>query len=125
MYDRRTKTYTGMGYKHVHKDRTCYNGKYLLNRWMDAEGITELEFTNTHKAYHPGFHIFLNKEDAMNYPSASGGEIWEVKYRNVISFGSNKCHKTNTDGPCVIAAQMKLSKRLGNLTISDGIRKIK
>lgn len=67
----------------------------------------KLETADDDRCYIPGFHIFLNKEDAQNYCQEKSVLV-KVKFRGVLAFGKDQ---TNTiDKPCIIASHMKIVK---------------
>lgn len=72
--------------------------KFSSNRIMPDIGIN---------SYWPGFHIFLNLEDAIKYSTHL--TLVEVKYKSVTGFGNNQTEH-HLKGPCVIARYAKISK---------------
>lgn len=120
-YDSNVKDFVGYGYKIL--EEVVYN-KY--KRWKEAKGNkfdenlyalkAEVNTSDNKSVYYPGFHIFINKEDARNYRHAEyGSKVVKVKYRGVVAFGTNEVDFINkniygnkTYGPCVIARYMKL-----------------
>ena len=107
-WDKRNKFYLGYGYKSV-----CQATLNKLRTWQEATGwhtdcLNKAQTQSEDRVdYIPGFHIFLNEPDARKY--WSGGIIIRVKFREVLSFGTNETLCTEY-GPCVIARYMKLDK---------------
>jgi hypothetical protein len=117
-WDKNAKAYVGEGYKNLPKEKV---GR--LGRWQEAIGNSSgygkpeelrsrFQTTDTSKVYHPGFHIFLNEQDAREYKYGKlSNEIVKVKFKVVLAFGTNEVnYKSGVGmayGPCVIAQYMK------------------
>ena len=115
-WDKGTRQYVGYGYKKI-LNRLLPKYK----RWQEATGdidgcVTKPDlrkaisssFSDGCKNYHPGFHIFLNKDDAVNYGSSYNKSVVKVKFYGVIAFGDNETYTQSKYGPCIITTHMKL-----------------
>jgi len=120
-YNKRRKEYIGVGYKVFEKGELAnYN---RIGQWSSATGyfsqvddsktLTRLiiddnyhsDKTSAERLYHPGFHIFLNAEDAKKYNKY--GTVYKVEYTGVVAFGTNLTNYSDS-GDCVIALRMKI-----------------
>lgn len=129
-WSRHAKAYLGTGYKRIN-DLSLYN---KIGRWTRAGGnqysksekgvhneLVRVDYTNLQmspdwKEYHPGFHIFLNEDDAKNYMHCYG-KLYQVQFKNVLSFGKNEVNyqPNNYDrnfGPCVVTEYMRIVKEI-------------
>lgn len=120
------KEFVGKGYKsyHIEDIRNLGRGK-----WIQAKGCGFASAFKTSRSrlknivnssglekYFPGFHIFLEYEDALSYNAASKNSAYnstrqlvKVKYKGVTGFGTNKAGYSGYK-PCVIALFMKIEK---------------
>ena len=139
-YNRESKSFIGVGYKMLDplglmksqklqpKSDTAEQCKYFNLEFKDnptwkkaafsfvTNGTpkpSNLESTVNGDSYPPGFHIFLNMQDAERYDS---GVLVEVQYKDVLCFGTQNTGgiftKKTYDAPCIIARQMKLIRPL-------------
>ena len=107
-YDKGCRDFVGIGYKKVTETKSTNK------KWQEAKGgwgsksssLKTSEKTGPHnKQYIPGFHIFLNKNNAETY-GGGGSCIVKVKYRGVLAFGKNETG--GGYGDCIIASHMKV-----------------
>lgn len=82
---------------------------YSVNKLI-VDGNNECISTFNGKKYAAGFHIFLDKEDAVSYQQLLGdGEVRVVKFGKVVAYGK---HRTNYGdcnlADCVIAKEMTI-----------------
>jgi hypothetical protein len=113
-WDARDKDYVGYGYKNISKYEFTAAPFHIelrpsSKRWKKATGKNRGMFdtikSSGKKRYVPGFHIFLNLEDAKNY---SGSLLVKVKYKGILAFGKNTNSVSSAGKPCVIAKDMKI-----------------
>lgn len=120
------RAYIGVGYKRMHcLDKTGrLNYSVMLNRYsrkftefnpkymFQYDTIESLDRTQ----YHPGFHIFINKEDAVNYKFGMTRDVHDVvkvEFKEILAYGYNKLShyqekpNSNTNN-CVIARYMRI-----------------
>jgi len=104
-YDEKEKKYVGHGYKSM----TIKKGD--LGKWKEARGEGVLkssqEYSTISGEYVPGFHIFLDLEDAKRY---GNGPYYQVKFREVLAFGDNEAGwigPTKQYGDCVVSRYIK------------------
>lgn len=115
VYDKSVKDFIGYGYKKLHIDVIKKYG----NKWNKATGSTDNDDTSLedegvikasdNQEYYPGFHIFLNKENAENYAGnhiSSWRKVVKVAFRGVLTFGFNKAGTAK--GLCVVTKYMKV-----------------
>jgi hypothetical protein len=116
VYNAKSNSYIGVGYKKIHKEKAKKYGK----TWHRATGSIvdnadlDYKFLRTSvsrptpgSSYHNGFHIFLNKVDAESYSrNLTDLIVVKVEYKNVLGFGTNKT--ADRSGPCVIAEYMRV-----------------
>lgn len=139
-YDKKEKTFVGLGYKSLeyeklseyrdgkwHKATGSYNYKhnptpkvdYDRKEYASTSSINFDQNWDSARSYWPGFHIFLNKKDAVeyhnsyysnfariNYGPKAGKRLILVQFKFITAFGTNST-RSDKDGPCVIAQQMK------------------
>lgn len=122
-WDDQVKDFVGYGWKYgitVPK-----RGKWYLasgTRYSFREKLKDtFIISDDDKAYPPGFHIFLEKEDAENYGSDSS-RVYRVAYRNVLAFGANECNRKD-DGSCVIAKEIYYFTDKQISSIPDNLQK--
>lgn len=117
-----TRYWYGTGYKAIHISRYGFAcRKYRLNRWQSARFSSLFEYeittrTARHVTYHPGFHVFLDRESAIEYDTGyedSSVVIVPVYFRNVIAFGTNftGSHSHRRYDDCVIAQKIYIAKK--------------
>lgn len=99
--------FVGIGYKALFD-------KPKLNVWKKAKrtgGCNEL--SDTSQEYYPGFHIFLDIKDAINYDDVYN-YIVEVSFKEIICFGTNIVYNSSSGDDyfrnCVVANWMKINK---------------
>lgn len=121
-WEKKEKNYVGYGYKKLKKEFLVRRG-YCKNQWRKATGSINrsdiemslecsLENSSDYKRYHPGYHIFLNYEDAKKYGGRyNEGRIYKVKFKGVISFGTNKAG-FKLKAPCVVTTHVKLLEEI-------------
>lgn len=88
------------------------NQKISKNKWLLSSKIGSI-YSDDDKSYNPGFHIFLNQQDAENYYSYKNNVvIVRVKFKDVVGFGTNGTSAgiLSTAGPCIIARKMLVEK---------------
>lgn len=116
----------GVGYKLLDKWLIDDNHKLKPNfhwsyEWKKANTENKI-CADDLKIYTSGYHIFIDKEDAINY--STHGYLVEVHFKNIMSIGFNPRYKYRKifgipiyagiiDGPCVVAEYMKVGKVLG------------
>lgn len=112
-YDKNARDYVGYGYKRLEDYEYKKYKKWCVadGDWGDVRKDKTINLRNTKVngntkklSYIPGFHIFLNKEDADAY--SEYGNTIKVKFRGVLAFGTNETRFGSRD--CVIATHMKL-----------------
>lgn len=118
-WNKNAREYIGTGYKKIRVGHLSRYGR--VGRWIEATGehnnpdakLNKITLAaNDGKQYHPGFHVFLKKNDAKKYCNVLYNyEVWEVQFKGVISFGENETDDYNY-GPCVISRYMKLVKKV-------------
>lgn len=139
-YDCESKSFIGVGYKILdpdtfmkRKSKQPINTDLSFSKYFNLEfkdnptwkkaafsfvtngtpKPSNLESTVYGDSYPPGFHIFLNMQDAERYDS---GVLVEVQYKDVLCFGTQNTGgiftKKTYDAPCIIARQMKLIRPL-------------
>ncbi len=111
----------------------------ILNEWMKAKfarpngyGKPEIISAMDLQTYWPGFHIWLKPEHAEKYftlysreQQAKGATVYEVKYRNIISFGKNECGFTDSTESnvsyedCVIAYEMCFISKVKEFPVKE------
>lgn len=91
--------------------------KNTIGKWQRAKRVYgQNEYANDYTEYYPGFHIFLNIHDAIEYNPGCRDYIVEVSFKEIICFGTNAVYGNweNSKGgifkPCVIANWMKINK---------------
>lgn len=125
-YSKSDKCFVGTGYKGC-EEELIEGGKlmwsrlpsYYTKKWVDASlrpkvtvdymapvQLTRLEDAYDSSSYYPGFHIWLNPEDAMHYLGSN--YALEVKFKEVTSFGTNSC--VGSPKSCVVARFLKVVK---------------
>jgi hypothetical protein len=117
-YDKQAHAFIGYGYKRMnpliakkHKKWVRANGD---REYLDKNSKLSSSYVvsdSDYKSYVPGFHIWINEEDAQDYEHGDGPVV-KVKYKGIIAFGQNSldCYDKNAkDGPCVVAEWMKLA----------------
>ena len=132
-WDEEEQTYVGTGYKTYDGLNHNWNGiNFKIGKWFNFNPknwkynnkLSYREFNkyeryceegDDNKKYVPGFHIFLEAIDAKNYGNAY---VYEVMYKNVLGFGTNSV-TGSIDGPCVIAADMKIVRKLNKRSIKQ------
>lgn len=116
--------YIGVGYKNITLEN-CNSVISFNNKWQEANGDKFEDVDNLYessclsanaKSYIPGFHIFLDIKDAMNY---CNNFVVEVLYREVLAFGLNDTvdNKELKDystifRPCIVSRFMKINRVL-------------
>lgn len=77
---------------------------YKYNTWYESNSITISDYYKY--SYMSGFHIFLNKEDAMVWKRTSGPNyiIKQVKYKNPMYLGGQLGELDN----CIVAKQIMI-----------------
>lgn len=107
----------GIGYKHISKANLDSLGRlnwakikkcdWTMN-WSQAKHIYENLYTPG-GCYPYGFHIFLKKEDADNYPfECNFGITVQVAFKDVLAFGTNRLYHNGKYGECIIADKMRI-----------------
>jgi len=112
-------SFYGVGYKKILTDT---NGRLLasmrgtklqINKWVQDKNKEYIS------SYAPGFHLFLNEKDAIDYNS-SDYNIYEVHFKDIVAVGTQKAYPINnvcgaksTDRICVIARKVKVIKKIG------------
>ena len=133
MWDARQQDYVGYGYKVMHDNEIPKYKKWKMaggnfhkvltpsnrkERWMKNTIESSIKGK---KLYHPGFHIFLNKEDARCYNTTT--TLVKVMFKGVLVFGTNFTHtywnykrnkNVNNYAPCVVATHMKIVEVLND-----------
>ena len=107
-WNKRQRAYVGEGWKN---DEVCtlenIQKRYPLNKWIECKfqynGRPRSRSSMAGLKYHPGFHIFPDREDAKLYQSY--GKTYKTLYKEVLAFGPNWTEED--DRPCVIARYMK------------------
>jgi hypothetical protein len=125
--------YVGKGYK-VIDIVTRWDGKeldkpelvsqnrdyfYAQNEWMQTNPAYQTQqeiWEEDNLKYYPGFHIFLNLDDARAHAKPSGGNVFEVEYQNVLAFGPNLVSVSfnedgaviNKYGDCIVAQKLRI-----------------
>jgi hypothetical protein len=108
-YDKGSRDFIGYGYKKLRSNKLSS----YKNSWQKATGNMHdidsvLEdasiYANDGKKYRPGFHIFLDKKNDVEY--GSSGSVVKVAFRGVIGLGINTAG--DGQGPCVISKYMKV-----------------
>lgn len=134
-WDNIEKSYIGIGYKTYDSLNTNFNGIELkLGKWVNFDpdpsisyqGLLVIEhrpaeFAGDENLYIPGFHIFLKPNDAIDY---GGSYLYEVMYKNVLAYGTNNTifkDDQYLNGPCVIAADMKVVRKLNKKQAKNGL----
>lgn len=85
--------------------------------WGNVEGCDKIVkndnviWTNRGQPYWPGFHIFLNQEDAETYNKYT--DVVKVMYNDLIAIGVN-ANGNNGYGKTVIASYMKIVEVVRN-----------
>lgn len=141
-YDEKEKDFVGIGYKVLpiidlkRRVNWSLSSRLKPNIWLEASGywenapssnkkVRENELKSNiyainEKIYWPGYHIFLNIEDAISYNDYCS--LIEVKFKNVTGFGNQGTNHKN-GANCVIARYAKvtkiLSKRAHCYTVED------
>lgn len=132
-YNPSKRKYVGKAYKHMRS----YDGKgcrvrggviLKIGKWYDAlkvqnEGSSEdnqqLKKISTENysdpLYAAGFHLFLSSRHAAKWGGTTSN-VYEVEYCDVIGYGKNN-FSLNSSGPCVIAHQMRIVRRLNKSEI--------
>lgn len=128
------QAYVGTGYKTYNSLSSNYNElKLKTGQWFNfnpdkfrfiskcmllkdtLQNDRYCEKSHDRKEYVPGFHIFLKAIDAKDYDNRY---LYEVMYKNVLAFGINMTqHYSETYGQCVIAADMKIVRKLNKRSI--------
>lgn len=130
-YSKEEKAFVGIGYKKMvlrdingRINWSIIGGK---NKWLEAEGQNPvfehkryvdkyavevvLSSKSRNGFYYPGFHIFLEKNDAKRYLNSKDFSVVKVMYKNIVAFGENFVTYDDTGskilGKCVVAEYMK------------------
>lgn len=82
----------GVGYKIVAEDYFPlhfreYTYRFKKNKWVHDQKNMKIGDIGCPR-YSTGFHVLLNKDDAVYYSLTYGGKIIKVKYKNVVAFGT-------------------------------------
>jgi hypothetical protein len=97
----------GLGWKSVpiiDGEAKLHHGYYPLNKWLKAKNkqIGEIDGSVT---YTSAFHIFLKKQDAIDY---CGGRLVRVKFRKIRGIG---IQYSDDEGHTVLADEMLMIKK--------------
>lgn len=114
----------GIGYKVIPSDEITVkeNGSFVMSspywskQWRKSPGhkyySTQKFLEDAYsKQYRIGYHIFLNKQDAVKYKYVASGYVVQVSFKDVLAFGTNET-TYDSYGPCIIADKMKVDKVL-------------
>lgn len=127
-YNKAQRAFIGVGYKNIESEYVK-DGKILWSElpscygkgWKDSflykgkqDGSfarSKIDYTvssddDINVEYAPGFHIFLNQEDAELYGAAKYGAVIKVEFKEVLAYGEN--YNGEQDGPCVVARRMRV-----------------
>lgn len=111
--------WVGTGYKYIKHNQLDKSGRLnytALKKGWSRQWITayneSLYCDVVYDNYTSGFHIFLDPQHVLSYPSVWDGKIMEVQFKDVIGFGHNTLFGTDPrqSVPCVIANQMRVIK---------------
>lgn len=117
-YNEEEKDFVGYGYKSLilcdKTGRINFSVPTIKKHWTEAKCDLYVKRVNpllsktrscNNKEYWPGFHIFLDIEDAKKYNTC--GTIVKVMFKGVTSFGYNQSG-TNKCGKCVVSRYAKI-----------------
>jgi len=108
--------FIGVGYKAVSaKNGLLYGSDFL--KMVDVNNpqwlISEANDIAKNVGYPIGFHLFINKEDAMKYRMNHSPQVAKFYFRNIIAFGLNESGFSHCKfylATCVVAHEMKLAE---------------
>lgn len=79
------------------------------NKWIRRK-ISKLFTDNNGEEYDSGFHIFMNKQDAILYAYDNASRVRKVEYKGIICEGTQfvYCNGWNMPKPCLVVKQIKV-----------------
>lgn len=109
--------YYGVGYKRITKDEKGMlrkpfprGSRLCIGRWVEDKNTSSI------MNYASGFHLFLNRQDAVDYNSTDR-DIYEVYFKNIVAVGEEKAFPLYgsisdiaTGRTCVIVRKAKVVK---------------
>jgi hypothetical protein len=105
-YDSKSRKFIGYGWRCMYVSSEQY--QWQKAQYHNAGKPHKIGCDNGKDTYIPGFHIFVNRKDAVKYAGGDDTYIVKVAYRNVIAFGSQTTSSSRALGDCIIAQEMKV-----------------
>lgn len=112
----------GVGYKLLPAEAFDSKGRFNTSlskqkgwskEWKKIEPRKQKINARDKQEYVPGYHIFLNKEDARNYRhSYSDSVLVKVEFRGIMTLGTNETTRDEY-GPCIVAKEMRVVEIIG------------